>query len=68
MDGWMDRKGRWMVGRIEKKHEWLDVQKIQMDGWKEGYKIDGWLDRYKLKMDGFDGYKNQMKIYAWFDG
>ena len=29
-----------------------------MDGWKEGYKIDGWLDRYKLIFGclGLDGY------------
>ena len=34
----MNRNDRWMVGCIEKK---------QMDGWKEGLKIDGWLDRKK---------------------
>ena len=36
MDGWMDKKNRWMVG-------W--------DGWKKKIiKIDGWLDGWLKKM------------------
>ena len=35
-----------------------------MDGWKEGYKINGWLDGYKLIYEiiygWLDAYKNQI--------
>ena len=51
-----------------------------MDGWKEGYKINGWLDGYTLiyeiiyddadiKIDGWLEEKNKIKkIDGWMDG
>ena len=60
MDGWMDKKNRWMVDWIEKmfeKNRWMVGQtgkNRRIEGWLEGYgqekMNDGWMD---IKKDGW---------------
>ena len=70
MDGWKDKKNRWMVG-------WLKIYEKNMDGWmdKKIYEknMDGWMEK-KIKKQ-MDGQKNRwmvgwidMKKYGWLDG
>ena len=64
IDGWMDRKDRWMDGQMFSK---------KIDGWLDGYKliyeiIYGWLDVYKNNINQMNGWieKQFNKMDGWW--
>ena len=54
MDGWMDKKNRWMVG-------WMDRKKIER--WLDGYK-NGWMVRW---IHYFNVWIEQIQVNSWKD-